>query len=63
MNLVDDWKQVWKWFSVQGLAALAVALILYDNFGIMQDYLPPNAFHVAMGVLGALSIIGRVVKQ
>lgn len=63
MSVVDDWKQAWKWFSVQGLTALAAAPILYGNFGVLQDYLPPNAFHVAMGVLAALSIIGRVLKQ
>lgn len=63
MKLVDDWRKCWKWWSVQGLAVLAAAPVLYESFPTMQGYLPPAWFHSIMGTLAFLAILGRVVKQ
>lgn len=63
MTLVDDWRKAWKWFSVQGLAFLAVTPILYENFGTLQEYLPANVFHPVMGILAMLALVGRLIKQ
>jgi cytochrome b561 len=63
VKLVEDWRAAWKWFSVQGLALLAAAPVLYENFPTLQGYLPANWFHAGMGILAVLAILGRVVKQ
>lgn len=63
MKPVEDWRKAWKWFSVQGLALLAAAPVIYESFPTMQGYLSPSLFHALMGILAALAILGRVVKQ
>lgn len=63
MRLVDDWRQAWKWFSVYGITALGTAPVIYENIGFVQDFVSPMIFHNLMGVLGALALIARLVKQ
>ena len=63
MKLVRDYKKAHKWFSVQGLALLAAAPVLYESFPAMQQYLPAGWFHAGMGILAILAIVGRMVKQ
>ena len=62
-GLTDDWKQCWKWFSVQGLAFLAVAPIVYENFSFVQDFISATIYHYTMGALGLATLISRLVKQ
>lgn len=62
-GLVSDWKQAWKWFSVQGAAVLAICPVVYENTGFLQDFLPADIFHYGMGALGALTLISRLVRQ
>ena len=63
MKLDPEWRKAWRWFSVQGLALLAAAPVLYEGFPTMQVYLSPTLFHACMGILAALAIFGRLVKQ
>jgi hypothetical protein len=63
VKLVADWRKAWRWFSVQGLALLAVAPVIYESFPEMQSYLSEGQFRAAMGILAFLTILGRVVKQ
>ncbi len=60
---VPEWHEAWKWFSVQGLAALAIIPIIYENAGFIQDYISATVYHYGMGALGALTLISRLVKQ
>ena len=60
---VDDWKQAWKWFSVQGLIALSIAPVVYENFDFVQDFVPATWYHYTMGALGLATLISRLVKQ
>lgn len=62
-GLVEDWRQAWKWFSVQGAAILAIAPELYEQAHGMQEWVEPNLFHHGMAALGALVLLSRVVKQ
>lgn len=62
-GLVDDWRQAWKWFSVQGAAFLAVAPELYAQAKDLQEYIQPNVFHHMMAALGLSVLIGRLVRQ
>lgn len=62
MKLVEDWKKLWKWASVQ-LAALSVVVIqLYEQIPQFQAYIPDKVFHYVMTGLVAFIILGRVVK-
>jgi len=63
MKPVKDWRKAHKWFSVQGLALLTAAPLLYASFSEMQAYLPPKVFSICMGALAFLTILGRLVKQ
>lgn len=62
-GLVEDWKDAWRWFSVQGLAVLALCPILYENFNFLQEFISASSFRWAMGALGLLTLISRIVKQ
>ena len=62
-GLVDDWKQAWRWFSVQAGAFLAVAPEVYENVRGMREFIDPTWFNHAMAALGVSVILGRVIKQ
>ncbi len=62
-GFVDDVGNAWKWFSVQGLAFLTVAPVVYENAGFLQDFVPAQVFHWMMGALGAMTLASRLIKQ
>jgi hypothetical protein len=64
MRLTEDWKDAWKWFSVQlpivNTAFLATWAVLPAKF---QDILPVG---VVIGIAVALliaGVVGRVINQ
>jgi len=64
MKLVDDWKQAWKWYSVQGpaigLALIAAWSALPDEF---KASFTAGQLQVAGAVLLVLTVGGRLVAQ
>jgi hypothetical protein len=64
MKLVDDARNVWKWFSVQCAAAL-IALTTVSEVApqILTPYLPGPWQNRVMLILGVLVIVGRLIKQ
>ncbi len=57
--LVDNWKNAWKWLSVQ----LAVLLVVLD---VLAESLPAVAAYLPEGWvkwLGLAIIVGRVLNQ
>ena len=62
-GFVDDWRKAWKWFSVQGIAFLSIAPVLYENLDFVQAFLPVGTFHGLMASLGAATLVSRLVKQ
>lgn len=62
-GLVPDWRQAWKWFSTQGLLALSIAPIVYENFDFVQDFIDATTYHYTMGALGLMTLISRLVRQ
>jgi len=59
MKLIEDWKQAWKFFSVQIAAVISLMGFAYDYLPAMQQYLPEGWVKWA-----ALAIIaGRVIDQ
>lgn len=63
MKLVDEWRKCWKWLSMYGIAALGFTPVVYENISFVQDFVSPTLFHNLMGVLGALTLLARLVKQ
>ncbi|NMM21859.1 MAG: hypothetical protein HHJ15_18220 [Rhodoferax sp.] len=64
MKLVDDFKQAWRWLSVQSMvlagAVQGAWLYLPDD---MKASIPPNIVQAVTLALLALGVAGRLVDQ
>lgn len=64
MRLVPDWRQAWRWFSVQAFALQGIAaaswLAVPDD---MRAAVPAEWLAAGAIALTALGIIGRLVDQ
>lgn len=59
VKLIDDWKDSWKFLSVQLAAALALLDTAYEYLPAVQTYLPEGWVKwIALAI-----IVGRVIKQ
>jgi hypothetical protein len=59
VKLIDDWKDSWKFLSIQLAAALALLDTAYEYLPAVQSYLPEGWVKwIALAI-----IVGRVVKQ
>lgn len=59
IGLVDDWKDSWKFLSVQLAVALALLDTAYEYLPAVQTYLPDGWVKwFALAI-----IVGRVIKQ
>lgn len=56
MNLVNDWKKCWKWFSIQISLLGVVATSLWDYIPALQSS------KMVMGLF-VLIVIGRIIDQ
>ena len=57
--LIEDWKQSWKFLSVQLAAALALLDVAYDYLPAVQSYLPEGWVKwIALSI-----IVARVIRQ
>lgn len=64
MKLVDDWKQAWRWFSVQALAIIAVLPLVWMSLPAdVKNYLPDSLEPWLLVVLAIGGIVGRIVDQ
>ena len=61
--LVSDWRKFYTWLSTWGLAALAVAPVMRENFELVRDVLPSTWWHYGMTTLAVLTFIARVKRQ
>jgi hypothetical protein len=67
--LVDDWARAHRWYSMWGLAIIAVAPQVLNALGpsvtALQSYglTIPKPMAWAMTVLAVLTALGRLVKQ
>lgn len=63
MNLIPQWQQFWKMYSVQ-LSALLVALNLAATYWpAFQGVLPDGVFTAVNSFLGLAVIVSRLIKQ
>jgi hypothetical protein len=62
--LIADWRNAWKFLSVQ----IAVGLVVLGTIQVtvlpmLQIVLPPNAYAVISALLGLAIAVGRVLQQ
>jgi hypothetical protein len=64
MKLVEDWKQAWKWFSVQAMGFSVILLGAWEVLpSDLKATLPEDLVRLlAIGLL-SLGIGGRMVQQ
>lgn len=63
-KLVTDWKQSWKWFSVQAFVLLGAAGPVWSS--IPEDWrqaVPSEWLAIGATVLAIIGIAGRVISQ
>jgi len=64
MKLLQDWKQAWKWFSMQ---AMAIVIVMLAAWAAMPDDLKDALPHWVVALIAAtvllLGIAGRLVDQ
>lgn len=64
MKLHDDWKQAWRWYSVQAMAALAGLPLAYMALPADWQAAVPQAWKVGAVVVVLLAgVVGRVIDQ
>lgn len=64
MRLVPDWRQAWKWFSVQILAIIMVLPVVWVGLPADVKAWVPQSWQIPILVLlGAGGIAGRLVDQ
>jgi hypothetical protein len=60
MQLVENWRQAWKWFSVQAItAALVWEMLPLETRALLPDSIEP---HVSAAFL-VIAALGRVIDQ
>lgn len=57
--LVDNWKNAWKWLSIQLAALLVIMDVLAQNLPAVAAYLPEGW----VKWLGIAIIVARVINQ
>ena len=64
MKMIDEWKQAWRWFSVQ---AMAIAVAIQGAWLFIPEDLkaqvPPAILHWTTIALLVFGVAGRLVKQ
>lgn len=63
MNLIPQWTQLWKLYSVK-IAAILVALNAAATYWpALQGVVSPGVFATVNSILGVAVILGRIIKQ
>lgn len=64
MKLVPDWKQAWRWFSVQALAAIIALPMVWAMLPAdAKAFLPAGWEPWVLVSLAAAGLVGRVIDQ
>lgn len=64
MRLVPDWREAWRWFSVQALGIVMALPIVWAGLPSDIKAWVPASWHVwVLVAIGAAGIVGRLVDQ
>lgn len=63
MKLVEDWKQAYKWFSVNIAIIMALLNGLQATVSQVQGFITPTQLAVTNAVLGVAVVWGRLIQQ
>jgi hypothetical protein len=64
MHLVQNWKQAWRWFSVQAMGAIvALPLVWAALPSDAKAFLPDGWEPWILVALAAAGIVGRLIDQ
>jgi protein-S-isoprenylcysteine O-methyltransferase Ste14 len=64
MKLVDNWKQAWRWFSIQALALVALLPVVWPQLPPQVTAWVPEAWRPWVVVIIAIGgIAGRLIDQ
>lgn len=63
MKLIPDYKQAYKFWSVQLSVAAGVCGILGAVLPIWVDYIPPEVYSGLAAIAATGAVIGRVLQQ
>lgn len=59
LRLIDDWKQCYKFLTVQLSALFGVLAVAYEYIPAIQQYFPDGWIKYALAII----IVGRIINQ
>ncbi len=65
-ELIPNWKQAWKLFSVQGFAIVAILPDIYNlaiAYGVLEGMAVPAEFDRLVKTIAFLGAVSRLIKQ
>lgn len=64
MKLVSDWREAWRWFSVQALAVLVALPLVWASLpSDLKAFVPDGWERWILIAVAAAGLIGRVIDQ
>ena len=63
MNLIPDWRDAWKWYSVHAATVVVVLAALSEMLPLFSALIPPTVYNLAYAALGVAVIVGRLTSQ
>ena len=64
MKLIDDWKQVWKWYSTHAMVIYMGLVSYYVSLEpTVKEQIPDWMLYTGIVIAGITFIIARIVKQ
>lgn len=62
-SLAHEWRQAWKWLSVQLGCLIAIAPAIYENLVFAQEFIPRPYFATVQAVLGVMVMLNAVNQK
>jgi hypothetical protein len=64
IQLVDDWKGCWKWFSSWALTlAGAIPVVWVELPADLKSAIPPGTMSTITAIVAGCGLVGRLVQQ
>lgn len=64
MKLIDDWKQVWKWYSTHAMVIYMALVSYYVSLEpTVKEQIPNWMLYTGIVIAGVTFIIARITQQ